>query len=108
MMDLMSEMVKGGKGKKEGMVVGEGREEGSLKGGNEILREGVGEVILLGKGDEMMKVGKEWGLGNMEKGRMIEGEKNGKEEEYGEVVWEVGKKKGMRMEEGGKVVVNGL
>ena len=48
------------------------REERTLKAANQILTDGVAELILLGNPDEIMGLAKEWGLGNIHKATIID------------------------------------
>ena len=63
-MDLISEIVKRAKANKQRIVLPEGTEERTLKAANQILTDGVADLILLGNPDEIMNLAKEWGLGN--------------------------------------------
>ena len=66
-MDLISEIVERAKANKQRIVLPEGTEERTLKAANQILTDGVADLILLGNPDEIMSLAKEWGLGNIGK-----------------------------------------
>ena len=66
-MDLISQIVERAKANKQRIVLPEGTEERTLKAANQILTDGVAELILLGNPDEIMGLAKEWGLGNIHK-----------------------------------------
>ena len=62
-MDLISEIVERAKANKQRIVLPEGTEERTLKAANQILTDGVADLILLGNPDEIMNLAKEWGIG---------------------------------------------
>ncbi len=66
-MDLISEIVERAKANKQRIVLPEGTEERTLKAANQILTDGVADLILLGNPDEIMSLAKQWGLGNIGK-----------------------------------------
>ena len=65
-MDLMQEIIARAKANKQRIVLPEGTEERTLKAANQILTDGVADLILLGNPDEIMNLAKEWGLGNIQ------------------------------------------
>lgn len=73
-MDLISEIVERAKANKQRIVLPEGTEERTLKAANQILTDGVADLILLGNPDEIMNLAKEWGLGNIHKATIIDPE----------------------------------
>ena len=109
-MDLISEIVERAKANKQRIVLPEGTEERTLKAANQILTDGVADLILLGNPDEIMNLAKEWGLGNIHKATIIdpENKNNPKQEEYAQLLCELRKKKGMTIEEARKLVLNPL
>ena len=107
-MDLISQIVERAKANKQRIVLPEGTEERTLKAANQILTDGVADLILLGNPDEIMNLAKEWGLGNINKATIIDPENHPKKEEYAQLLCELRKKKGMTIEEARKLVVNPL
>ena len=107
-MDLISQIVERAKADKQRIVLPEGTEERTLKAANQILTDGVADLILLGNPDEIMALAKEWGLGNIHKATIIDPETNPKKEEYAQLLCELRKKKGMTIEEARKLVLNPL
>ena len=61
-MDLISEIVERAKANKQRIVLPEGTEERTLKAANQILTDGVADLILLGNPDEIMSLAKEMGF----------------------------------------------
>ncbi len=107
-MDLINEIVERAKANKQRIVLPEGTEERTLKAANQILTDGVADLILLGNPDEIMNLAKEWGLGNINKATIIDPENHEKKEAYAELLCELRKKKGMTIEEARKLVLNPL
>ena len=107
-MDLISEIVERAKANKQRIVLPEGTEERTLKAANQVLTDGVADLILLGNPDEIMGLAKEWGLGNIHKATIIDPENHPKKEEYAQLLCELRKKKGMTIEEARKLVLNPL
>lgn len=107
-MDLISQIVERAKANKQRIVLPEGTEERTLKAANQILTDGVADLILLGNPDEIMGLAKEWGLGNINKATIIDPENHEKKEEYAQLLCELRKKKGMTIEEARKLLVDPL
>ena len=72
-MDLISQIVERAKANKQRIVLPEGTEERTLKAANQILTDGVADLILLGNPEEIMKLAQEWGLGNINKATIMNG-----------------------------------
>ena len=107
-MDLISQIVERAKANKQRIVLPEGTEERTLKAANQILTDGVADLILLGNPEEIMKLAQEWGLGNINKATIIDPENHEKKEAYAELLFEIRKKKGMTMEQAQELVKNPL
>ena len=107
-MDLISQIVERAKANKQRIVLPEGTEERTLKAANQILTDGVADLILLGNPEEIMKLAQEWGLGNINKATIIDPENHEKKEAYAELLFELRKKKGMTMEQAQELVKNPL
>ena len=107
-MDLISQIVERAKANKQRIVLPEGNEERTLKAANQILTDGVADLILIGNPDEIMNLAKEWGLGNIHKATIIDPANHAKQEEYAQLLCELRKKKGMTIEEARKLVLNPL
>ena len=101
MQRLINEIVERAKADRQRIVLPEGTEERTLKAANQILTDGVADLILLGNPDEINACATEWGLGNISKATIID-------PEYAQLLCELRKKKGMTIEEARKLVVNPL
>ena len=107
-MDLISQIVERAKANKQRIVLPEGTEERTLKAANQILTDGVADLILIGNPKEIMKLAQEWGLGNINKATIIDPENHEKKDAYAELLFELRKKKGMTMEQAQELVKNPL
>lgn len=107
-MELIEQLIARAKNNKQRIVLPEGTEERTLKAANQVLTDGVADLILLGKPEEIRSLAKEWGLGNIEKATIIDPENHPKKEEYAQLLCELRKKKGMTIEEARKLVVDPL
>ena len=108
MQRLINEIVERAKANRQRIVLPEGTEERTLKAANQVLTDGVADLILLGNPDEIRACAKEWGLGNIDKATIIDPENNPKKEEYAQLLCELRKKKGMTIEEARELVLNPL
>ena len=105
---LIEEIVARAKANRQRIVLPEGTEERTLKAANQILTDGVADLILIGNPDEIMERAKEWGLGNINKATIIDPENHEKKDAYAELLFELRKKKGMTMEQAQELVKNPL
>ena len=71
MQRLINEIVERAKADRQRIVLPEGTEERTLKAANQILTDGVADLILLGNPDEINACATEWGLGNISKATRI-------------------------------------
>jgi phosphate acetyltransferase len=105
---LIEEIVERAKANRQRIVLPEGTEERTLKAANQILTDGVADLILIGDPAEIEACAKEWGLGNIHKATIIDPENNPKAEEYAQLLCELRKKKGMTIEEAREIVKSPL
>lgn len=107
-MKLVEQLIARAKADKQRIVLPEGTEERTLKAANQILTDGVADLILLGNPDEIMAEAKEFGLGNIGKATIIDPTDHPKKEEYAQLLCELRKKKGMTIEQARELVENPL
>ena len=107
-MQLVEQLISRAKADKQRIVLPEGTEERTLKAANQILTDGVADLILLGNPEEINAKAQEWGLGNISKATIIDPENNPRAEEYAQILCELRKKKGMTIEEARKKVLDPL
>ncbi|MDR1004135.1 MAG: phosphate acetyltransferase [Prevotellaceae bacterium] len=108
MQRLIDEIVARAKSNRQRIVLPEGTEERTLKAANQVLTEGIADLILLGNPSEIHACAKEWGLGNIEKATIIDPEAHPQKEAYAQLLCELRKKKGMTIDEARKLVTNPL
>ena len=72
MQRLIKEIVERAKVNRQRIVLPEGTEDRTLKAANQILTDGVADLIILGKAAEIAACAKEWGLGNITKATLID------------------------------------
>lgn len=107
-MSLIEQLIQRAKADKQRIVLPEGTEERTLKAANQILTDGVADLILLGNVEEIQEKTREWGLGNISKATLIDPQNSEKSEEYAQMLFELRKKKGMTLEEARKKVTDPL
>ena len=107
-MSLIEQLIQRAKADKQRIVLPEGTEERTLNAANQILTDGVADLILLGNVEEIQEKAREWGLGNISKATLIDPQNSEKSEEYAQMLFELRKKKGMTLEEARKKVTDPL
>ena len=107
-MELIEQLIARAKADKQRIVLPEGTEERTLKAANQILTDGVADLIILGNVDEILEKAQEWGLGNISKATLIDPATSEKREEYAQLLCELRKKKGMTIEQARQTVLDPL
>ena len=107
-MELIEQLIARAKADKQRIVLPEGTEERTLKAANQILTDGVADLIILGNVDEILEKAQEWGLGNISKATLIDPAASEKREEYAQLLCELRKKKGMTIEQARQTVLDPL
>ena len=107
-MELVEQLITRAKANRQRIVLPEGTEERTLKAANQILTDGVADLILLGNPVEIAAMAQKFGLGNIGKAQIIDPENHPKQEAYAQLLCELRKKKGMTIEEARELVKNPL
>lgn len=107
-MDIISQIIERAKADKQRIVLPEGTEERTLKAANQIITDGVADLILIGNPDEIHALAKEWGLGNIEKATILDPNNHPKKDDYAQLLFELRKNKGMTLEQAQKLVLDPL
>ena len=107
-MDLISEIVARAKANRQRIVLPEGTEERTLKAADQVLADGVADLILIGNPAEIKDLAAQWSLKHIDQATIVDPENQPKEEEYAELLFELRKKKGMTMEDARKLVLDPL
>ena len=107
-MDLMNEIVERAKANRQRIVLPEGTEERTLTAADRALADGVADLIILGRPEEIKALAEKLDLKNIDKATIIDPEDHPKKEEYAQLLAELRKKKGMTIEEARKLVLDPL
>ena len=107
-MSLINEIVKRAQDNRQRIVLPEGTEERTLKAANQLITDGVADLILLGNPSEIKSLATEWGLGNIEKATIIDPATSAQKEKYANLLFDLRKSKGMTPEEALKKVEDPL
>nr|WP_320039695.1 phosphate acetyltransferase [uncultured Bacteroides sp.] len=108
MMDLINEIIARAKADRQRIVLPEGTEERTLKAADQVLADGVADIILIGNPEEINGLAAQWGLKNIDKATIVDPANHSKKEQYAELLCELRKKKGMTIEEARKLVLDPL
>ncbi len=79
-----------------------------LKAADEIIKEGIAQIILTGNPEEIKKKAKDLNLKNIEKATIIDPKNHEKKDEYIDLMLEIRKSKGLTREEASKLVEDPL
>lgn len=107
-MDLINEIIARAKADRQRIVLPEGTEERTLKAADQVLADGVADIILIGNPTEIKELAAGWGLKSIEKATVIDPANHPKKEQYAELLCDLRKKKGMTIEEARKLVLDPL
>ena len=107
-MKLIEQLVARAKADKQRIVLPEGTEERTLKAANQLLTDGVADLILICNPEEIAEKSAEWGLGNINKATIIDPLNHPKQEEYAQLLAKLREKKGMTIEQARELVKNPL
>lgn len=107
-MNIIEGIIARAKANPQRIVLPEGTEERTLQAADRVLAEGIANIILIGKNEEIMAEAERLGLKNIGKATIIDPANNPKSEEYAELLCELRKKKGMTIEEARKLVLDPL
>lgn len=107
-MDLINEIIARAKADRQRIVLPEGTEERTLKAADQVLADGVADIILIGNPEEIKKLAAQWNLKNIDKATIIDPANHPKKEQYAELLCELRKKKGMTIEDARKLVLDPL
>lgn len=107
-MELLDQIKSNAKKYSKRIVLPEGTEERTLKAAEVILSEGIAQLILLGKPEEIQKQAEKLGLKNITKATIIDPASHAKKETYADLLVELRKSKGMTKEQALKLVTDPL
>lgn len=107
-MDLIKQIIERAKGNKQRIVLPEGAEERTLTAADQLLADGVADIILIGDPAQINAEASKLGLKNINKAEIINPAEYAKKEEYAQLLCELRKSKGMTMEQATKLAQDPL
>jgi phosphate acetyltransferase len=107
-MNLLDSLVDRAKAIKQRIVLPEGTEERTLTAANLLIRDGVAEIILLGKPGEIAERAKKLGLDYIDSATIIDPKNHEKKEIYANLLLELRRKRGMTPEQAALLVEDPL
>jgi len=107
-MDLITTIKNNAKKQDKCIVLPEGTEERTLQAANEIIREGIARIILLGNHDEIRQLAAKHQLKAIEKATIIDPVSHPEKEFYANMLYEIRKNKGLSREDALKLVEDPL
>lgn len=107
-MELLEKIKENARQNNRRIVLPEGTEERTLRAANEVLEEGIAQLILLGKPDEIRSLAEKYNLKHIDKAILIDPEDHPKKEAYTDLLVELRKSKGMTREQAMKLVTDPL
>ena len=107
-MNLLDQIKEKAKKQNKKIILPESTEERTLKAADELLKEGIAQIILTGNPQEIQKKAKELNLKNIDKAIIIDPVNHEKKDEYIDLMLELRKKKGLKREDAAKLIENPL
>ncbi len=107
-MNLLEDVKKSAKHLNKRIILPESTEERTLKAADHILKEGIAQIILLGRPDEINQAAAEYNLKNIENATIIDPGNNDKKQTYIDLLVKAREHKGMTKEEAAEHVLNPL
>lgn len=98
-MQLLNTIKEKAKKEQKTIVLPEGVEERTLQAAEVILREGIAQLILLGEREQILELARKHELTHIEQARIIDPKNHEKASYYAEMLYEIRKSKGLRMEQ---------
>lgn len=99
LMDLIKQIVERAKANKQRIVLPEGTEERTLKAADQLLADGIANIILIGEENSIKEQANKLGLKNIDKAELIDPKNYAKKSTYAELLCELRKSKGMTIEQ---------
>jgi phosphate acetyltransferase len=97
-MNLLNGIIERAKANKQRIVLPEGTEKRTLQAADQLLHDGVAEIILLGDPDKIGSLAKEYNLNHIDKAIVIDPKSHDKKETCAQLLFELRKTKGMTIE----------
>ena len=107
-MDLLTSIKANAKKHDKCIVLPEGTEERTLKAADEIIKDGIARIILLGNKAEIEKLSQQFRLEHISRATIIDPVNHEKKQFYADLLFEIRKNKGLTRDEAWKLVEDPL
>lgn len=107
-MELLERIKENAKKQCKRIVLPEGTEERTIQAADQIIAEGIAQIILIGNPAEIVALVKKFDLKHIDKATIIDPKSHAKKEEYVNLLVELRKSKGMTYEQAEKLVEDPL
>jgi phosphate acetyltransferase len=107
-MDLLSRVKEIARKQNKRIVLPEGTEQRTLQAADEIIRDNIAKIILIGNPDLIRKKANDLGLSYIDEATIVDPKSHTKKAEYIDALVEIRKKKGMTAEQAEKLLENPL
>ncbi len=109
-MELLNRIKEQARTAKQRIVLPEGNEERTMRAANEIVEQGIAEIILIGNPSELKELAKDWGLEHVLNGdiRIVDPADHPKKEAYVDLMLQIRASKGLTREDAERLILNPL
>lgn len=107
-MNLLDSLIEKAKANKQRIVLPEGTEKRTLTAVDQLIRDGVAEIILLGNREEIQERAQQLGLENTNRATIVDPKEHEKKELYTNLLLELRKNKGMTLSQAAQLVEDPL
>jgi len=107
-MDLLAKIKESAKQHNKRIVLPESMEERTLKAADELLGEGIAQILLIGDKEALLAEAERHGLKNIGKAEFVNPQNHEKKDTYIDLMVEIRKKKGLSREDAAKLIENPL
>lgn len=107
-MELLDRIKEQARSSKKRIVLPEATEQRTLRAADEIIRENIADIILIGNPSQIMDLAEDWGLKNIEKAMIVDPVEHGRKQDYIEKMLEIRASKGLTRDEAEKLIENPL
>ncbi|WP_300829627.1 phosphate acetyltransferase [uncultured Rikenella sp.] len=109
-MELLNRIKEQARTAKQRIVLPEGNEERTMRAANEIVEQGIAEIILIGNPGELKELAKDWGLEHVLNGDIliVDPADHPKKEAYVDLMLQIRASKGLTREDAERLILNPL
>jgi phosphate acetyltransferase len=107
-MDLLQKIKENARKHNKRIVLPEGLEERTLRAADQIIAEGLAQIILIGNPSEVNNKANEFGLANISKASIVDPKLHENKQKYIDIMLEIRKNKGLTSEEAEKLIEDPL